>query len=104
MRKQENIAYISNSSDKTKAVWKVINRETGKKEKDHNRESFLTADELNYFFANIGESVAPLVKTSHEEATKCLRKKTVKSSTIQQQKIFSMKVHRETKNEAYSNC
>ncbi|KAL3286214.1 hypothetical protein HHI36_000725 [Cryptolaemus montrouzieri] len=81
MRKQENIAYISNSSDKTKAVWKEINRKTGEREKNHNSESILTADELNYFFSNIEESLAPFVKPSHEEATKYLRKKTVKSDS-----------------------
>ncbi|KAL3268214.1 hypothetical protein HHI36_007338, partial [Cryptolaemus montrouzieri] len=81
MRKQENSAYISNSSDKTKALWKVISRETGQKEKNYNSESILTADELNYFFAIIGESLAPFVKPSLEEATKYLRKKTVKSAS-----------------------
>ncbi|KAL3275531.1 hypothetical protein HHI36_020290 [Cryptolaemus montrouzieri] len=78
-RKQEKIAYIENSFDKTKAVWKVIKRETVTKKKNQNNESSFTADELNSFFADIGKSIAPFVKPSHKEEPRYLRGKTLKS-------------------------
>ncbi|KAL3275119.1 hypothetical protein HHI36_019890, partial [Cryptolaemus montrouzieri] len=76
-RKQENAKYILDSTDKSRAVWRGIKKESGVKH-NANRESSLTADQLNDSFSNIRKSV--WVEASPKKSIRPLRKKIIKAS------------------------
>lgn len=72
-KREHNSSYIRNADNKSAAVWKIINQETGKAKLNVADESRCTAEMLNSFFSSIGETLKNQCKTSGEQSMKMMR-------------------------------
>lgn len=57
-KRRVNARRIENSTNKQRAIWDVIRRETGKNSKEIKEQSQLTSREMNSFFCNVGGEMA----------------------------------------------
>lgn len=76
-KQQHNITTISNSDNKSKTTWSIINNETGRKDKQKQSPGEnLTPDMLNNFFTNFSESIVEnLPKSKNSSMELCRNKK-----------------------------
>lgn len=83
-KQQHNIATISNSDNKCKTTWSIINNETGRKCKElKSPGENLTPDIMNNFFTNFSENiVANLPKSDDSPIELCTNRKITNANSV----------------------
>lgn len=80
-KKIRSARFVEAAENKSKAIWELIRRNTGKSRQNVENKSSLTSDEMNDFFAGVGETVSAQCASSEEEAKRLLKFHRVSSPT-----------------------